>query len=416
MFDEGKIRWLAALLTASVLGCGDGVLAEGGGDVYFTPWNADQVQPTVIEDRQPVLPPEQSDNYEEVVRGFSAQAPDLLQRPDVVDVLGPIEQSFLLSGKYLDLVDIYREHYEQHGVGSVAAPALAWTYMQLGNAPALAELKEEMLEHRADDPLTWVIVGNIHMRQADASMESARRAKEAFERVLELDPQFGGFKATEPAALRQQLDALRRRVPDEPAEETDVDAVAAAPMHHVEEGDEPTPIVDASEAAEPAEEEEDIYGGDADEPAGEIAEEQVEEQVDPDGEIDEEDTAEDEDVTEAQAAHYVVRGQQAFQRGSDHYPEAQDHFRRALDLDSDNVDAGIGLLRIAARTGAPDEMLYEQVDRFVDRELSAQQAYDLGLFCLRRLNDRDRATSLLQRVQQKDPSFARRVGVDSLLD
>ena len=408
---------LIALLATALVACGDGVLADGDGVVYFTPFGTQSFETRTVDTPRPTLPEEQESNYTQVREGFAAQAPQLLNRPDVVDVLGPIEQSFLLSGNYPQLLDIYRQEFERHGTDSVAAIGLAWTYIQLGNEPASWALKDQLVTERPDDPLTWLIVGNVHIRHADASADSARRARDAFERVLELDPNFSGFKSSDPQLLRNTIDALNRRIVDEPVETPE--AVAAAPMHHTDEESvdiidtepadpepadpEPSDESPASEAPEqqpePLAQREESVGGDEPEQAGEPDE--VEEHESP---------------RQAGAAHHVVLGQQALQRGSDHLSQARNHFQQALQIEPENVDANIGMLRVQRRMQATDEVLIAGVDAIADRELTAQQAFDLGLFCLRRLNDRDRATSLLKRVQQKDPSFARRVGVDSLLD
>ncbi len=403
-----KKWWLPAVIAAALLGCGDGVLADGDDVLYFNPWNAGEVTPRTVEDREPVSSPQDASNYDEVVQGFTEQSTTLLERSDVNDVLAPIEQSFMLSGQYLDLVDLYRAHYERRGTDSVAAPALAWTYLQIGNEPALAEVTSALIDEQPDDPLTWVIVGNTHLRDADTSISSARRALEAFERIFELDPQFSGFKGAEPQLIQQQIEALQMRVPDDPEQELaaleEMEEEAAAPMHHTD-GEAP-PAVEV----EDPEEIEEIEETEPEEPE-EIEELEEPEEIEAPAEADEI----DEPVDDVQAIHHVLLGQQAFQRGSAHYSEAEQHFRSALALDPDNMDAELGMLRLAERLDGPDERLVEAVDRLTDRDLSAQQALDLGLFCLRRLNDRDRATSLLKRVKEKDPSLARRVDVDSLL-
>lgn len=407
-------RALLIMLSAGLIACGDGVLANGDGVVYFTPWNTDTVETRVVDTPGPTLSEENAANYAEVRQGFAAQAPELLARPDVVSVLGPIEQSFLLSGDYPQLVEIYRQQYEEHGTDSVAAIGLAWTYLKLGNQPAARAIKARLLEERPNDPLTWVIVGNVHIRDAESSIESARRARDAFERVLELDPNFTGFKSTDRNLIQRTLEALNQRIPEEPV--ADPEMLAAAPMHHTD--DEAGAQLEPVEPVEPStddalDDELDDETDEAMEP--ELVEAQpVDEPDEPDEHVEE--TDEEQPSQEARASHHVVFGQQALQRGSDHLSQAHQHFSEALRLEPEHVDAHLGMLRVERRSEAPDEVLSQRVDTIADQKLTAQQAYELGLFCLRRLNDRDRATSLLQRVQQKDPSFARRVGVDSLLD
>ena len=238
---------MLVLLVAGVVGCGDGHVADGDGVVYLTPWNHDQIGAERLEDRAPSVAPEpyrhQNDRsfdegleqYGIVVEDFLEQPDYTLQRPDVVDYLGPIERSFIFSGRYLELAAVYQQHYRRNGIDSVAAPGLAWTYAKLGNQPGAEVLIEEMLEDRGDDPMTWAVVAKYYGRQAHSSQEAARQAKEAYQRLRELDPNFS-FKTMRPERIQQELDALSRLVPGEDAGEAaqqppDDDI----PAHHVEE-------------------------------------------------------------------------------------------------------------------------------------------------------------------------------------
>ncbi len=429
--------WLVLVVFASA--CDGDVLSDDGDIVYLTPWGENQIDVVEVRDSRPNLSSQDEANAEMVIANFEDQSEALLQRPGVDEILGQIEQSYLFSGNYHRLIDIYRDHYERHGIESIAAIGLAWTHIQLENEVELVELEKRLIEERADDPLTWVIVGEANMRRAAQSPQAAIWARDAFERLLELDPDFQEFKTLSRARLQQQLEQLRIEAPDD---DVVVDDEAASPMHHVDGEAASAPVSGADMAeveAEPQEdhadqeqlqEEEERAGddakgvvGDTVEPAARQAAAAIAEQHQ--AEIDDEAQAAEDEAQSAdddaeerrrQAITAVMNGQQALQQGDQGLPEARGHFEQALDYDPDNVDAQIGMLRVQQRLEASDSELLEAVDELKERILSARQAYDLALFCLRGLNDRDRATSLLQRVEQKDPSFARRVGVDSLLE
>lgn len=402
-------RLALVLVAFGLMACGDGVLADRGDVVYLTGWNAEVVQPRVVEDKTPVLDEKTGQEYGQLMEGVSQQAETFFRSRQVIEFMGAVEQAFLMSGRYFELVEILRQQFEAQGTGSVAAPALAWTYLQLGNEPKVEEIIRQLEAERPADPLTWVVVGAYHASRSSQSMDSARQARDAFEKVLELDPDFTGFMALEGEAMRQQLEMLRRQVPAdrppqiaeaEPADEQEDIAAAEAAREVADVATEVGAAVDERLEAKEAREE-----------IGELAEEDEELQLAEEAE----ETREEGPDNRAQAALYVAQGQRALQSGGDRLQEAQNHFRRALQYDEDSVDAGIGLLRVAARSGAPEDMLADQIDLLASRDLSARQAYDLGLFCLRNLKDRDRATSLLQRVEDLDPQLSRRLGVESLL-
>lgn len=77
----------------------------------------------------------------------------------------------------------------------------------------------------------------------------------------------------------------------------------------------------------------------------------------------------------------------------------------------------MGLLFVAERSGAPHQLLKEQVERIEGyNHLTARQAYELGLFSSRTLKNRNLATRLLVRSSELDPQLAQRVGIKALLD
>lgn len=437
---------VAALVVLTA--CGDDVVADGADVVYLNPWNHDRVDVQPVQDRSPAVAPAHQQRFEQDLAEFEqltdefvVRADDVLERSDVDQVLGSFEQAFLFSGRYLDLVELYQKHYRTHGVDSIAAPALAWSYVKLGNEPGAEAMIDELTEARPDDVETWVVVGKYHGRRADTSVQSAHRARQAYERVLELDPDFESFKMMDRRRLENELDGLERIIEQRADADPGV-AGADQPMHHAD-GEAAGADDDAvAEATAEAEDRARTAGGEVErravdrieaaamnveeyvedalpgeltvEEADELRREDLEEA--PDDEADEPEAADQAD--EPSAAHLVARGRRALQRGGEqNLREAEDYFEQALEADPDRVEAGIGLLRVAERGGAPREVLVDQFDSVADYdELTARQAHELGLFALRSLNDRARATSLLERVEQLDPSFARRVGVDALLE
>ena len=434
MKEWKKIVATAALALVAA-GCGDGLLAEGEEIVYLSPRGAAEVSATAVEDQWPEHEEQRAANYQQIRQGFSAQPGVLLRDPDAPSMLSAIEQSFLLSGHYLELVEIYEEVYEREGTDSLAAPALAWAYLQIGHEPAVRALVEQMVEEQPDDPLTWLVAGNAHLAMGDLSLAAQQHALDSFEKVLELDPGFERFIAMDRGRLEAQIGNLRQQLPDDLGPEALAEADEGAPMHHAggesgealeaapeDEIDEEHEEAQAQAEAEEAQEAASVAAQDV---ATEVADEEapaiasaIEEAtaVEEEEESEEAQEVDEEEVDPLQAARKVAEGRRLMGQGSEHFTAAQEAFEEALEYEPDNVDAGIGILQLAQRSEAPREMLADQVETIAEHELTAQQAYDLGLFSLNRLNDPDLATSLLERVQQKDPSFAKRVDIDGLLD
>ncbi|RAL20931.1 hypothetical protein DL240_14750 [Lujinxingia litoralis] len=398
---------LAALLlmTAGPVGCTDAELSDGESLVYLSPWSGRDLQAEPVQAASPrALSAEEAANYREIADSFATNAPTLLQRPDVVQRLESIEQVFLLSGRYLELVSLYQQAVEAGGAQSPAAPALAWSYLQLGQEGQARELIEELKRARPNEAVVHVLDASLHLGLMERSNESAAAALQAFERARELDPNFGPFRGLSAPLIAEQINRLTTRVARTggavPANA--VPANAATP---------PAPDENAPSDAEQAAQEQAAQEQAAQELAAAQAPAPPPLGLTPPAGL-----APAAPTPAQQAAILVADGQITAARGPEHYEQAQQYFRRALEFEPNNVDAGLGLLTIAARSGAPDTMLRSQVELLAgQKHLKASQAYELAMISLRRLNDRPLATSLLQKVQELDPRYAERVGVEALL-
>lgn len=374
-------------------GCGDGVSLDRAEVVYFSPFRQEAVQVKKVEDRLPPLTEQERAQTDELIAEFHRQAPRAAQRPAQGDELDAIEQIFLVSGRYLELVQIYEENVKNFGIDSWMAPELAWAYMQIGDEIRAKELIGKLKEERGDEAQVWILAGTYDLSEAETSPVAARRAREAFERALELEPEFAGFKGVDAGLLRNQIAELRQRE-GAPAAQVREDRVGEQGQQ------EPAAVVEVAPEEEVVDEPQEVE--EVEEAPKEVPPQAAPVQRSP------------QEIQEA--AHFVVLGQAAMQRGESGYVEAQRYFQQALALEGDNLDAALGLLLLAGRTGAPEAMLRAQVERIAEApHVSARQVYDLALFVRRRLNDQALAISLLKQVQELDPSFAERVGVDAYL-
>lgn len=394
---------LVLLLTATSSACTDSTFADPQDVVYLTPMNAHKVEAGPVEDQIPQFRSEEDDNYKQVREQFSRRAGLLLQREDVVSQLESIEQVYYLSGYYLELIKIYQDHIEEFGVTNIAGPSLVFAYVQTGQDRLARELILRLKEDAPEDPLTWVVAGRYHLQNSQSSAREAREARDSFQRALALDPNLGNFRGMNATVLRAQIDDLNRRIPPEQLAASD-----SSPSELQEQRDLLALTETAEQEESPGEGQQELEPESLDRDESALFEEQEIALL--------EAPPAAEPVAEESAAHFIALGRAELQQGSSRLEASQAHFRRALEIEPENLDAAIGLLLIAGRSGAPEEMLTQQIQRIEEHPaLTARQAYEMALFTMRSLNDRDLANMLLQRVQDLDPSFARRVNTDALI-
>lgn len=416
----GRALSLALLgaIALATAGCSEADLPEADSLVYLSPWSGRDLQAEPARASSPArLSEAEQANYKEIADSFVQNAPSLLTRADVVQRLESIEQVFLLTGRYMELVALYQDAVEAGGPASPAAPALAWSYVQLGQEPQARALIDQLKTTRPDEAVVHVLDASLHLAQMERDSSAAARALASFQRARQLDPAFGPFRGLNAAGIAEQINRLEARQ----ARTTGATQNAVSSANTAQNNaDVQPPVAQNQPTAEqnPGEESQPPL---AQNPPS-VDDTQL--PITPDPAVQNQlPTTQNSPVLQPsapgpqqQAAIMVADGQITMARGEDHFEEAQRYFRRALEFEPNNIAAGLGLLQIASRSGAPDEMVRSQIE-LLNRQpaLNARQAYELAMIALRRLNDRSLATSLLQKVQDLDPRYAERVGVDALL-
>ncbi|TXD35214.1 hypothetical protein FRC98_17260 [Lujinxingia vulgaris] len=415
---SGRALSLALLGTVALAtaGCSEADLPEADSLVYLSPWSGRDLQAEPARASSPALLSEaERANYTEIADSFVQNAPSLLTRADVVQRLESIEQVFLLTGRYMELVALYQDAVEAGGTSSPAAPALAWSYVQLGQEAQARELIDQLKTTRPDEAVVHVLDASLNLAQMERESAAADRALAAFKRARQLDPAFGPFRGLNAAGIAEQINRLEaRQARTTGATQNAVSSANAAQNN----ADVQPPVAQNQPAAgQNPDEETQPPAAQNELPSAQppAAQNPIAAGQPP--------TAQNSAVLQPsapgpqqQAAIMVADGQITMARGEDHFEEAQRYFRRALEFEPNNIAAGLGLLQIASRSGAPDEMVRSQIELLEKQpDLNARQAYELAMIALRRLNDRPLATSLLQKVQDLDPRYAERVGVDALL-
>ncbi|TXD39583.1 hypothetical protein FRC96_06920 [Lujinxingia vulgaris] len=427
----GRALSLALLgaIALATAGCSEADLPEADSLVYLSPWSGRDLQAEPARASSPALLSEaERANYREIADSFVQNAPSLLTRADVVQRLESIEQVFLLTGRYMELVALYQDAVEAGGALSPAAPALAWSYVQLGQEAQARELIDQLKTTRGNEAVVHVLDASLNLAQMERDSSAAARALASFQRARQLDPAFGPFRGLNAAGIAEQINRLEARQ----ARTTGAtqNAVSSANTENTAQNNaEAQPPVAQNQVAQNQPAAEQSSGEDTQPPVAQspVAQNELPTAQPPAAQnplaVGQPPTAQNSAVLQPsapgpqqQAAIMVADGQITMARGEAHFEEAQRYFRRALEFEPNNIAAGLGLLQIASRSGAPDEMVRSQIE-LLNRQpdLNARQAYELAMIALRRLNDRPLATSLLQKVQDLDPRYAERVGVDALL-
>lgn len=131
----------------------------------------------------------------------------LLQIQQEPRFLDQIEVLFLQFGRSFELADAYRELVDEQGDASSFRPRLALIYQRLGQYD-IAQLEARgAAESRPDDPLAHYVLAMTLYAQRDLEPAYADEAREAYRRVLALDPNFVSPEGLSASAIGQRINA-----------------------------------------------------------------------------------------------------------------------------------------------------------------------------------------------------------------
>ncbi len=387
-----------ALLAGSGIGCGDGVLPADGGAQTFSPLQASPVTSRTLRAPPSNVPPEVLTNYGPIIDGFEKNAEVLLRRNDIEPRLEQIESVYVATGRYLELVAIYQSDIEKHGLDSAASASLVWAWMQIGQRKKARALTDRLLKEKPQSATVWFLEGAFWLPEAQTSSEAARKTIGAWQKTLELDPGFAKFKGFGVATIRQQITHLQQRVASSPLNAANGQQSAVPPVEK--------PVVEEVAEQEVAEVVEPVVE------VPEVVEEKPAEQVEEVEALAQEmekieKPVESADVLVAQGQIALSRGQQA---------QARMFYARAITLEADNIGAAVGMFNLRRIEGAEREVLQKELRTLAAHpKMTAQHAYELGMFAVRGAKDNAQAIELFERCEQLDAAYAERAGVPALI-
>ncbi len=170
---------------------------------FRRPWRGDLVRPPSNDDEVQDV----EDRYLEILNEVSQRHAEILDRNPPAEVLHEMELVFFSLGRTFELADFYKAAVERNPTGPLRA-RLAYLYQRLGMDTEALEQAELAVRGLPDDPFGHFVLGFCYGQRSGDDISVLPQARDAFVRVLELDPEFslyGGFNAE---TLRSEIEAI----------------------------------------------------------------------------------------------------------------------------------------------------------------------------------------------------------------
>jgi hypothetical protein len=385
------------LISLLFVGCGQAPTSSDG-VTYFHPLQAEESLVEPVEDPGPPVKTEEMQGYSQIMEGFRANAEMLFQRSDIEKRLDQIEQVFVSTGHYLELVAIYQRVVEKQGYDTPAATRLAWALVRLGQRQQAKALIDNLKEARSSDPDVHFIDGAYWLNRARQSREAAARTVLAWQKTLELDPDYEGFEEARASKIQTQIDRLRQQI-GAPAAEVLKQAKPPEPTPEQAKVDRDP---ETTQAPDNIQEPEKTQQPEAAEKPEALAQKPDETSTD--------EAPAPQREKPSPVSVRLTRASLAVSEGN--LEEARGLYESVLEDESDNLRAQFGLLKVRQRDGAAAESLTKETRSLLDHPaLDAQTAYNIGLFARARLDAEKLAESFFEFVRTKDPAFAEQNGL-----
>ena len=378
-----------------VFGCSDGVQPDQREMVYFTAIETDTLVPQPVADPGTSLPADQVAAASKIVDGFVENHERLLQSPEVGLRIEQIENFFIVTGRFHELMVIYRDDWEQRGTKSHVADRFAWGLVRLGQQKRARQTVDALLADRPTDPKVHFLDGAVYLQVQPPPQEDFPKVVKAWRRVLQLDPGFKGYERIDAEALRAEIakfDAATpehlREAPPEPIVAPQSDAGTADAD---DAGSSATPqAVDTLPTEQPV----------ADSPAPS--------EVEPAETPETEQPAQPAALTPDQTARlWVARGEIAL--GAGNYKKAEEAFIKAKALAPESFQAEFGHLRAGWGTESARNDVAKRMRELAEwPNLTPIERFDLGLFLWTKLGRKDLAEKQWEQAQT-DPAIAARL-------
>ena len=358
--------------------------------VYFAAIETDTLEPRTIPDPGVRLAPAQVSSSEKIVNGFLESHERLLGEEDVRRRIEQIENIFMLSGRFAELMVIFRDDFEKRGTDSHVADRYAWGLIRMGQRKRSREVINQLLVARPTDARIHFLDGAAYLQEQPPTASDFPKIVRAWERVIEFDPNYEGYDSITAEMLRLEIDRFKAQMPSSELAEVELAAQVEAQN--------PKPVETPPEPVEVVEEVEEVE---------EVAVEPVPEPAvvppAPRGPA-----HSDDQLYRLQ----IAKGQIALGRSD--YPAAEEAFILAKGLKPGDFEAEFGHLSAGWGTTAARHDVATGMRKLAERDdLTPAQRIELGTFLWTKLGRKDMAAEQWNAAKSADPSVAKRV--DALL-
>lgn len=430
MIPSRRAWSLSTLLTCSLLcltSCDRGGDMEAPETLYGSSLETDRFLAEPIPDPGVRTRPDELAQLEPVVQGVLENADRFFEQNPSVKQIELVERAFLATGRYIDLVAIYRAQSDKLGLKHQATERLAWSMLRLGQEPEAKALIERLIQANPTDPDPWFLLGAFWLKPASSedSRDAALKFLLGWGRVLELAPDYVGFEGLTASTVQRQLTIMRRRTLPSQAELDKVEAELAPkgakpptpptepPTAPSETPPTETPPAETPPAKAPPETPPTT-------PPTNAATPPATPPTNPPAVAPPTPAANDALAVQLGRAHLAIAegnldsAKRWLRRAKrTHYPkQTLETFVAAPATSASDAWSLVRTTWDAGETAPASRALRALAGR---KNLPAAQTYQMAMFAFKKLDDRATAIALIQALQSQHATYAKKVGADALL-
>jgi tetratricopeptide (TPR) repeat protein len=302
--------------------------------------------------------------YDAVLTEFMAQRERVISMPETDQHLDQIERFARWTGRYIELVDLYRSAFDTQGGGHYTSPRLVMSYINLGQQRMARQVLDEAIKARPEDARVFFLNGYLTRFEGPAEDKRIALVRDNWTYALKLDPKLERLFPIKASVIQGRIDEINGYLKT-PAKPVVTPSTVAPPR-----GD------DGAEGATPR-------------PSGGLN---------------------DKEKALIQAESLLAEGK----------PEAA--FNAYSKLQNDHPDDRKAMMGRAisgwrAISAFDRDKATSLVNAVIARtDLTAEELVSFGVFCLREVKDKEKAAGLLRRALELDPAYAKKRGVEGLLE
>lgn len=140
-----------------------------------------------------------------IIDDFLANSAKAFELDETREHLPSLERFFYQTGRFIELVNLYREVYDRKGPTHYIGPRLAWAYSSIGHGAEAMKILDEVEPKRPKDALIYMVRGSVLASSGTGTAADLTRIRDNWRKVVELDPNFEGPMGLDAEVLRVRL-------------------------------------------------------------------------------------------------------------------------------------------------------------------------------------------------------------------